>query len=284
MKYKYHIIEATKNLVDDNNFSTPTEMNILRISHNAGYFSNCTVALQEIVAYFNHYKGLPDDVERAEQFMHYKSYAGENLIPYYFNEQENKIEYKNALTMRLDCMAIQFDSYRNLPFSEIKPFTDKYFTPSEDVLKFVRQFEDKYRLDYPNLCAVFYRGNDKQRETQTPSYQSFIDKAKEIKASNPNIRFLVQPDEREFLQAFVQELPDSIYFEETPMLSKQDSAMFFELPKNERPEYGAKFNAAVICISKCKHIITHSGNCGLWSALYRGNAENVYQIFKGEWL
>ena len=60
--------------------------------------------------------------------------------------------------------------------------------------------------------------------------------------------------------------------------------MVFETPQAERAEYGAKFFAAVFCLSKCKHLITHSGNGSFWAVLYRGNTENVYQILNNKWL
>lgn len=280
LKVKYTIINSSINLVDP----PPMPKTILKCIHNAGFFSNNTIALQDIVYYFNQNKALPDEVDRHEQYMHYKSYAGETLINVYFKETPDKVEYSSPITMRLDCMAIQFDKYSNIPFSEVLPIVNKYFQPSDKVLKIEQELKDKYNLDYNNLCSVFYRGNDKSREMKVASYDYFIDKAKEIKAKHPNIRFLVQPDEREFLQAFQSEFPDCIYFEETPMLSKQDSAMFFELPKNERPEYGAKFFAAVLCHSKCNQVITHSGNIALWLSLYRGNADNINQIFNDQWL
>lgn len=270
----------------------PMSKMILKTIHNAGFFSNCTIRLLDIINYFNQEKALPDEVESSEQFMHYKSYPGENLIPYYFDRnnelnQDLKITYSIPINTPYldDCMAFQFHPYKNINLESVIPFINKYFTPSQDVLGRCNAYKEKYGLDYNNLCAVFYRGNDKVTEMKVASYDYFIDKAKEVKSKYPTMKFLVQPDEREFLDAFIQVFPnDTIYFTETPMLNKQNSAMFFELPKNERPEYGAKFFAALLCLSKCHTVITHSGNCGLWLSLYRGNTNNLHQIFNDEWI
>ena len=277
---RYHTINSALNAVTP----LPMDKDILRTIHNAGFFSNCTIRLMDIVTYYNINGKLPDEVDSSEQWLHYKGYPGERLDTYYFTEQDVK-EFGYVDTPYIkDCMAFQFDSYRNVRFNQLKPFVDKYFTPSKDVTDILDTYVAKYNLDFNNLCAVFYRGNDKITEMEVSPYTAFIDKAKEVKIANPSIRFLVQPDETEFLHAFLAEFPDSISFNETPSISKQNSAVFFETKLEDRKLYGAYFFAALLAISRCNTIITHSGNCGLWTALYRGNANNIHQIFKNEWL
>lgn len=277
----YTIINSAVNLVKPE----PMNKEILKTIHNAGFFSNSTIRLMDIVTYYNRNGRLPDEVDSSEQWLHYKSYPGDRLDTYYFTEQNNIEGFGLVDTPYIDnCMAFQFDSYKNIKFNQLNPFIDKYFTPSDIVTDILKGYQDKYNLDYKNLCAVFYRGNDKIIEMEVSPYDVFINKAREIKEANPSIRFLVQPDETEFLQAFMAAFPDSIYFTETPSITKQKSAVFFETKLSERKEYGAKFMAAVLAISKCNTIITHSGNCGLWAALYRGNADNIHQVFENKWL
>jgi hypothetical protein len=278
---KYTIINSALN-----NSNMPQESKtVLKTIHNAGFFSNCTIRLMDIVAYVYENGHLPDEVDSWEQFVHYKSYPGQNLIPYYFDENQEKTLKISPKPFKLeyDCMSIQFGDYKNLPFDKVYEIIEKYFTPSISVDLIRNTMREKYKLNHNEYCAVFYRGNDKYREMELSPYQLYIDKAKEVKAKNPKIKFLVQPDEREFLEVFMAEFPDSIYFEETPMLSKMDSAMFFELPQHERAVYGAKFFAAVLLLSECKEVITHSGNGALWLALYRGNAKGIHQIFNNQW-
>lgn len=258
----------------------------LKITHNAGFFSNCTVRLLEIASHLNKTGSLPKEVDSTEQFLHFKAdQENDNLIPVYFDPMFEKMDIKMPKSIALpDCMAIQFGSYRNLPYQVITPLIHKYFTPSNFVMKLATEFTAKYKLDFKNLCSVFYRGNDKGIETKIASYDFFIEKAKLIKGVNPDIKFLVQPDEKEFLDAFLNEFPDSIYFEETPMIERKNTSVFFEVPLIERPMYGAKYYAAVLCLSQCAHSITHSGNGALWMCLYRGGAENVHQVFNDQWI
>lgn len=281
---RYTVISAGEN------YTTPEPMDkeVLLIKHNAGHFSNCTIGLQDIMGYYNKFKRLPEEIDRSTQWIHYKGVPSDRPDLYYFTIQPQPIETpaggKYDTPYVYDCMAFQFQPYRNIKFEQVVPLVNKYFNPSQRVLDVLTMYEDKYKLDYNNLCAVFYRGNDKVTEMTVSPYEQFINKAKEVKAANPNIRFLVQPDETEFLNAFLSAFPDSIHFTETPHLSKQMSAVFFETKLQDRQEYGAKFLAATLALSKCNTLITHSGNCGLWATLYRGNTNNVHQIFNNEWL
>lgn len=284
MKYLYAILNSALNHTETENMDTPTQKRILYTIHNAGFFSNSTIRLMDIIHYFNTHKSLPDEVDSSVQWLHYKSYPGDRLDNFYFELQEGNIEHTKDIYLP-DCMAIQFDKYSNRDFEALNPFVKKYFEPGKPVKDILSVYEAKYNINYTNTCAVFYRGNSKFREMTIAPYSLFIEKAKEIKAQNPNIKFLVQPDEKEFLDAFLREFPnETFYFTETPMINKQDSDNFFELPLDKRKEQGTNFFAAVLAISKCHTIITHSGNCGLWVALYRNNAHNIHQIFNNQWL
>ncbi len=273
-------MESNKYTVIDSGIITGQKR--LIVIHNAGFFSCSTIALQDTMIYFNQNKGLPDIIDRSQQYMMYKQRAWDNLIPMYFKETNACIEYTKDVVMSAEEREIQYVDYKSLVFEDIKPFFDKLFAPSDYVNKIVQNMEGSYQIDYENTCAVFYRGNDKNRETTIASYEAFINKAKEI--ATPNMRFLVQPDETEFLQAFTSAIPNSFNFSETPHMSKKDSAVFLEMPIERRSVFAAYFLAAVIIMSKCKHLIVHTGNCGMWATLYRGNTDNVHQIRDNVWL
>jgi hypothetical protein len=278
----YTIINSAVNYVTPE----PMDKEVLTIIHNAGHFSNCTIGLQDIMGYYNKKGRLPDEIDRSQQWIHYKGVPSDRPDLNYFEITDTPIMLPPVIDTPYvyDCMAFQFQPYKNIKLEQVLPLVNKYFNPSKLVKDKLAAYEAKYNLDYNNLCAVFYRGNDKVTEMNVSPYDLFINKAKEVKAQNPDIKFLVQPDETEFLHAFLDMFPDSIYFTETPHLSKQMSAVFFETKLQDRQEYGAKFLAATLALSKCNTLITHSGNCGLWATLYRGHTNNLHQIFNNEWL
>ncbi len=257
-----------------------TAMNILKITHNAGFFSCFSKKLEGIVWFFNTHKHLSDQIDTAEQFSLYKSDPSDDLNLLYFKDSDISIPYNRAVKFYSD---MQFIDYKGLDFTGLRPFIEKYFSPSECVLSIASSYEKKYNIDYINTCAVFYRGNDKSTETKIAPYEAFISQAKKIKAQDSNIAFLVQTDETEFLEAFTKEFPIVIRIEEIPHMNKKISTIHDELPTKARAEFGVDFFAATLVLSKCSHLITHSGNCGLWAVLYRGSCTNVYQWLNHSW-
>jgi hypothetical protein len=255
-------------------------MNILKITHDAGFFSSCSKRLEGIIWFFNKNKSLPDLVDSSSQFSLLKLNDSDDLSSLYFKESNINLSYKHIVDFYND---MQFLDYKDINFGDLKIFIEKYFSPSDYVRNVISSYDQKYHINYEETCAVFYRGNDKFTETSIAAYESFILKAKEVKKENPNIKFLVQTDEEEFLQEFLKEFPESVFFEETPRINRKNSSVFSELPPAKRAENGVNFLAAVIVLSKCKYIVTHSGNCGLWCLLYRGNSENVYQWLNNSW-
>lgn len=254
-------------------------MSILTVTHNAGFFSCATIRLIEIMKYFNIFKCLPDEVDSSAQFAFFKKSQEENVVPEFFSETDVILYHTKEVVATSEPGEISFGDYSKLNFEDIKPFVDKYFSPSARIRGIAERYESKYLIDFENTCAVFYRGNDKSKECEVTPYKDFIDKAREIKSANPEVRFLVQPDETEFLQAFTAEFPDCCFhFSETPHMRRKDSAIFYELPPEKKTEHGCCFLAAVITMAKCKHVINHSGNGGMWLALYRGSAKNVHQF------
>jgi hypothetical protein len=263
------------------NGSTANE-NTLKVISSAGFFSCNTVCLRDIVNYINIYKRNPLDLNRSEQYKVYKT-KEDSLIDTFFIKSDLNLNSNSPLRITEDTdVEDQFSNYKLINHDSIKDIISKYFQPSEKVLEIVSLYESKYNIDYNKTCAVFYRGNDKFKETKIADYNDFISKTREIQEEN--IRFLVQPDETEFLIEFQKNIENSFNIEETPHIYKSNTVIFNEIPPEQRAEYACYFFAAVIVISKCKYLITHSGNCGYWSVLYRGHSNNISQYLNGKWI
>lgn len=263
-----------------------SEKNILHICHNAGFFSCCSVRLQEIMIWYNIHQRLPDQVDSTKQFAFYKPDPTDethNIVPHYFKDGlPEGFPYMGRADITRTGQDPQYSDYGLLEFEETKLFLEKYFSLSENVEEKVKFLEEKYQIDYDNTIALFYRGNDKNRETTIGSYDEFIIRTSQIYESG--MRILVQPDETEFLEECYRRLPGVFHFEETPHMRKKDSTIFFEMPHEDRLEYGAWFLAAVVVMSKCRKLVTHSGNGGLWAALFRGHGKEIYQWLGDKWL
>jgi hypothetical protein len=259
------------------------ELNIdhnLNVDYNHGFFSCCSVRLHEIIKFFNLNKRLPLSVDSSKQFGHYKNNpknTDENVSKFLFEDLPSK-EIPFIKEIRY-YHTYQYTPYKLLDFEGITPFIEKYFNLSQVVLDRIQFLEQKYDIDYENTAAVIYRGNDKITETELGSYSDFINKCREIHNANKNIRFLIQTDEVEFREEFISIFPNSIFLDELPAINKNTKAVVHNtVIPNERLNFALNFLSVIKIASKCEHLVTHSGNCGIWPVLFRGNTDNVHQL------
>ena len=247
---------------------------MLKITHNAGFFSCCTVRLCHIVNYFNINKKLPDVVDTSQSFQMYKPITMINDVA--------DIKYNNIINIGDN----QFANYKEISnFDEINMFMNKYFQPSDEINTIVNDIQTEYNLNYDNICVLFYRGNDKNRETLICGYDEYIEKAKTILLDSPNIKFLIQSDETQFIERMLDVFPNNsfIFKNRIRHVRKCNNTVDIIMSK-QNFIYSKYYLAITIIMSKCKYIICGSGNCSIWIIYYRGNAENVYQNLDHKWL
>ena len=201
-----------------------------------------------------------------EYFEHYDNIEDDVLYPikYHWNDQ--------------------FLNYSLLDYSHISPLVKKYFSPSKIVNDIIYNMEKKYNLIYENICVLFYRGNDKITETALCQYDEYLQYADEIINKNPNILFLIQSDESEFIEFMTNKFPNnSFYFkDEIRHMKKCNDTVDLKMP-DTCYDFSKKYLAITIIMSKCKYIICGSGNCSIWIMLYRNNNINVVQNLKKKW-
>ena len=251
------------------------------VNHNAGFFSCCSMKLYSLIGFFNNNKELPQFVNSSDLFQWYKIQSGDITYNYFKQyDNGNDIVYNNSINYHHDD---QFKNYHNLNYSEIIPFIKKYFSPSIDIEQIIQKIEIKYNLDYNNLAVLFYRGNDKHRETKLCEYDEYVTYAQEIKKINPKIKFLIQSDETEFINAFTNMFPNSFYFkDEIRHIPKKNDTV--DSNKINIELFSKQYLAITIIMAKCKFIVCGTGNCSIWIMFYRENTNNVYQNKDGIWI
>lgn len=251
-----------------------------------GFFSCCTIKLAYIVLYVKFFLKFPDYVDSSQLFLLYKGEDKERDITYnYFENYNNINEIINIKTPINEIFEnSQYNIYSLLDCNSISPVIKKYFSPSKSILKIIEDIEKKYNIDYNNICVLFYRGNDKNRETLICNYDEYLIYANKILDINPNILFLIQSDETEFIKFISERFPNnSFYFnDEIRHISKCDSTVDI-IMRDKNSIFSKYYLAITIIMSRCKYIICGTGNCSFWIILYRGNSNNVYQNFNNKW-
>jgi hypothetical protein len=255
----------------------------VKVTHNAGFFSCCSVKLQQIVEYINTHKKLPVVVDSSSQFKWYKQDENNTDITYEYFEH---YDTNTKITFPIDYREThQFKDYSKLKYSTIVPLITKYFSPSINIRNIITMIEQKYTLDYENTCVLFYRGNDKNRETNICTYEEYITYANIVLRKNPNIKFLLQSDETEFIEKMMTVFPNkTFYFKDEIRHVKTCDSTVDKIFKETNPIFSKYYLAITIIMSKCKYIVCGSGNCSIWIMLYRGNCHNVYQYLHNKFL
>jgi hypothetical protein len=251
----------------------------LAISHNFGFFSCSTMRLHHLINYFHEHKKLPIVFDSSDCYEWYKHNDEDfditfNYFKHYDGIPEN-IEYTRIINYK---EWFQFKSYNQLDFEGIVPFIKKYFSPSDKILKIIKTMEEKYKLDYNNICVLFFRGNDKITEVELPSYDEYIYYGKYVLNLYPNVKFLIQSDETNFINTMANEFPNHIIFKDEIRHIQDNTTTVDKVFKKTNFQFSMNYLAITIIMSKCKYIICNTGNCSIWIMFYRENADNLIQF------
>lgn len=249
------------------------------ITHSTGFFSNCSVKLFEIISFLNYHKILPEQIDTTASWHLYRPKdRDDDLFFHYFKiPSENNIEYQGFIENNL---SDQFRNYKEINYSKIILFIDKYFRLHDEILDLSNRLKSKYNLERKeNFCGVYYRGTDKAQETRVATYAEYFDKMKEIK----NLRFVLLSDDEYFLEEAKNLYPDSITFEENEP-SSSDMPCHYIFKGDSNYAMAKNFLAMIYLISQFEHIICCNSNGSIWMTYFRGNANNISQYSNGVWV
>jgi hypothetical protein len=259
---------------------------MLKISHDHGFFSCCSVRIWNIIQYFNNKKILPNTIDCSGLFTMYKD--TKNDISYDFFEKYDNINIiinyeKNIL---ITDMNFQFNNYKNVDYSAILPFVKKYFSPSNNIINISNNLLSEYKIDTSNCIGLYYRGTDKYIETKLGGFKSYYDKLNEIinKEENKNVQILLQTDSAQFLDYMKEKKINNIIVIQQNKVSYTSRGIHKEQTRKTNHQDIKYLFATFLIISKCKYLICSSGNCSIWMMYYRENANNIYQFLNDKWM
>jgi hypothetical protein len=255
--------------------------------HNAGFFSCCSVRLDKICQFINENKKLPDYVDSSRTFGWYRNHLkGKDITFDYFKHYdeislddynlEEYVDYKEYY---------QYEDYSNLNYDRIIPLVKKYFSLSNNIIKQYDYLNEDYKIDYDNTCVLLYRGNDKSTETNVGTHEDIIEKAHYVLSKNPDVKFLLQSDESEFIEKLSKEFPGKTFYFKGKIRTMTSRKNTVDRVIGSNGLFSKYYLAITYLMSKCKYIVCNTGNCSIWLMFYRGNCKNVYQLSRElEWL
>ena len=258
----------------------------LTVEHSAGFFSCCNVLLEKMIQYVNQYHVLPEKIDSVGLFTWYKPtnipYTTDIMSEYFtpLTISENIYQENKEIRTTDKPVEYQFVNYQFLNFKDVQPLVTRYFSPSLSINTRISTIQTKYKIDFEQTCVLFHRGNDKVKEINIPSYDQYIQSAKSLLRLHPNLRFLIQSDETEFLDQMKLSFPDNhvIFYDEIRHIPSNATTTVDRVFFSENFVMSKNFLAITYIMSKCTYVICNSGNCSLWIALFRGNADNIIQF------
>ncbi len=248
----------------------------LEIRHEAGFFSICTVTLQALTALHPR----EDEVSvcwSGQPIWREGSPHQGNLFQEFFTPNPDIRITELKYSPRFNYHGF----YEDLSFSRLQPYVRKYFSPSPIVRRRIAEFKQKYAIDPARTIGFCYRGTDKFVEVSAINLGHYFKKLRKALQAHPDFRILIQTDQKLIRDRTRMEFRDKAFFiDELPVA--ESSTVVHQLTKEERDlsgfELGVKLIAAIHIQAECAYVVTHTGNVGLWTYLFRGHARNCCQL------
>lgn len=241
------------------------ESNKLIVTSGTGVTSCLSVRLDNVTKYLLENEIESFLIDSSSQFAQYRDFDGQDV---------SQSIFKNTEVIKPDYPIVEFGHGWQYGFAD-ELHLETLHKMANDYCKLSTSILDK-ASEYSKLLegrtAVLYRGNDKALEVQRTPYAS-MQHMVELSGST---RFLVQTDEEDFYYWFKERFPDTICFLDIPRINKNPDG-YVNPPKGNRVQFAMNFLSALVAISKAPKLILNTGNTGLWTLIFRGYKEGVYQ-------
>ena len=243
------------------------------LRHEAGFFSMCTTALFELArARFD-----VEAIDVTHTFNDFKDVVGDNVWHRFFKAPRKNLEVLYKDDNHFSNHLFHHDSYEELNHESVKDLLAKYFEPSAECINRSQEFKDRYAIDLDQTIVICYRGTDKHTEVTPSPIEKYIEIAKIALLLRPECRVLVQTDQKQIRDRLMAEFGDKAFYIDEMPVTETDVVMHKVLSK-DKAEFGVNLLAAVLLMSQCRYLITHTGNVAYWTVLLRGHSDRLIQL------
>ena len=250
-------------------------LTILQSTHNHGYFSCLSTILWDLMTCANF--GKPAGLVSAKHGMsHFKDQPGADLFDLHF-KPVTKAELATLPIGKDLPIPAHHGSYNTLDHETLALFTRSYFKPSDLIAKTTESLLSKYKIDPKKLLVIYYRGTDKFIEVEPVPAATYLHEARGILALEPELRVMVQTDQRQVRDYLLYELGAKAFsLEELPVTDGIRG--IHECIENDKQEFASHLLAANLVMARSRWLITGTSNVSFWTTLFRGSAEKVIQL------
>ncbi len=163
----------------------------------------------------------------------------------------------------------------------LKAFVQAYLQPSKEVQQLCDYFVDTYRISSTPTLAVCYRGTDKYKEITPTPLEKYFEAVDTAITSDSSLEVLIQTDQAQVRDAFVSRYGERAKFiTEMPVSAGTEVIHKDSSLCGDRSLFAKKLYAMCLAISKCKTVMTHTGNVGFFLAVHTIFAGNQLVQFR----
>lgn len=253
--------------------------------HDSGFFSNCSTTLETLV-HLRAWGYEPDEPDTSRIYHGYRDHGAARDVhrDIFVHDPSVPLPPREAIAdpFALFYAGHNHEHYRERDFEGIAPFMHRYFTPRPAVRMVQRQLASRVRYDPARTVALCWRGTDKHLEVRPTEIGEYIALADRLLSTGEVERVLIQTDQVQAREAVVAHFGDRCLFFDALPVSTGDKALHHtDLAREHglsRGEFGPRLVAAIDLVAQARHVITHTGNVGLWIALLRGTADRLWQF------
>jgi hypothetical protein len=247
------------------------------LTYNAGLLSCSTVTLSDITASGRTVRKIKSNLGMSL----YKKWLLRNNWRSYFQTpikaNSSQLASAESESYSKDIHDWWGKDYAALPLKAVQETVSLYFCLSPKVVKFSDGFVEKYGINLEETIGVHYRGTDKQTEIETPSLTEFISHTRQFMQEMANPKILLLTDEPDVVVGFEAAFPKAVIT--INELATPGGSLGAHILDSKEPEVqGQIFLAILSLVSKCKKVVTHTGNGALWELLFRGSTEGLKQV------
>jgi hypothetical protein len=245
-----------------------------------GFFSTFTLLITSLMVVYKKFKTVPTNINGEHLLRKLKNNSDIDMYHYFFHIDESvKIEFNEELPVPFS-PDDQHTIYSEDFIKYYTPFFKKYFNINENVQNKISFLKEKYNVEEENTVSVIYRDSDKWTDMGGFNYISaggYFRKCKNI-LENEEVRptVIIQSENTGVIRTF-HEAFGSTFFNETSL--GNSSEIYPPIPVNDdiKLEWSEYYVASLWILSKCKHVITYTGNSSFFIYLNRGTTKNFTQ-------
>jgi hypothetical protein len=247
------------------------------LTYNAGLMSCSTTALSDITASGRNVTTIKSNFGMSL----YKKWLLKNNWKSFFQEplktQSSEFSSSESGSYPTEIHNWWVKDYSAIPLKAVQEQVDSFFRLSPKVVKFSESYVEKYGINLEQTIGVHYRGTDKQTEIETPSLTEFISQTRQFMQEITNPKILLLTDEPSAAIGFEAAFPNAVIT--INELAAPGGSLGAHIRDSKEPEVqGQIFLAILSLVSKCKKVVTHTGNGALWEVLFRGSTEGLKQV------